>query len=967
MIQFLAKFSLFVFLSLMPFIGSSQQCLQLLDSAQLMMKANAVITTKVANKLKALLDSGVCKDQIGYPEAYSSLGSVYMSLNQQSNAIASLKSALDLKLKEADSTSIELVPFYENLFSIHKDVGNYRTAGNYLVKSSELVGKTNSPLAYFNHLMRTIIFYRETGQYDLSEKFLAEAESYREEFFSDNDSIKGVLLVESGTLHTIDGRYEKANEDLERAVQILRSSFPMIHTRAVDRLAKLKYKEGDFTTSEVELLSNINFKETHFPDDTLLLVESLNNLGLLYFRINDLDNAKKYFQLLKKVGNNYNIIEPYALNNLGVISMRQGDFQNAKSNFQECLVLFKQTFGTLHPDYSNTLNNLAGLTLAEGNPQRALSYYTQVLDSDRVLYGTNHINYATTLSNVSRVYKLLGYTDMSTRLLNESSVIKRKVLGSQHHLYAESIKELGVNLLAKGDTMRALTYFDSALQIDVRHMYDVFPVLTDRQRTLFYNDIRIDLQRFSSVSFSENYFNTVWAEKALNFNINTKSALFYTSDKLRLLVTNSYDTKLRNKYILWREKKFELARAYLMTSAERNRLGLEITGLEEETQQLEKEIGLSVGAFKDQVENTFYSWEDISNALPDSTALLEILEFKDFELRGDSALSQGFVDESRYVGFIIWPDGRLQRISWPTGFDFTKFYKNYKNSLLFRVEDNTTYRAFWQAIDQKLEGIEKLYYAPDGIWHKMNPSIFYNPAKMEYVADKYHTVVITSGKDIIENEESNYYQTATTIGNPDFSKNPAEIRLNQLPQAADEARDVSYILGTNGWETDTLIFDLATESRVKSISRQGILHIATHGYFSSVIEDNNPLLNSGIVLSKGGSDQDGLLTAFEVINLNLEGTKLVVLSACETGLGEVRNGEGVFGLQRAFLVAGASHLVLSLLKVGDLETREFMNLFYSYLVDEPDVDKAFFEARAAYRTIYPDPKEWGSFILVSKK
>ncbi|HNR73456.1 MAG TPA: CHAT domain-containing protein, partial [Cyclobacteriaceae bacterium] len=137
---------------------------------------------------------------------------------------------------------------------------------------------------------------------------------------------------------------------------------------------------------------------------------------------------------------------------------------------------------------------------------------------------------------------------------------------------------------------------------------------------------------------------------------------------------------------------------------------------------------------------------------------------------------------------------------------------------------------------------------------------------------------------------------------------------------------------------------------------------------------NNPLLRSGLILA-GTQAQDnnavdlqsndnGILTAYEAMNLSLEGTDLIILSACETGLGDVRAGEGVYGLQRAFLVAGANALIMSLWKVDDAATQQLMTNFYSIWTKTGNKQQAFKQAQLRLMTKYKDPYYWGAFVMM---
>jgi CHAT domain-containing protein len=126
------------------------------------------------------------------------------------------------------------------------------------------------------------------------------------------------------------------------------------------------------------------------------------------------------------------------------------------------------------------------------------------------------------------------------------------------------------------------------------------------------------------------------------------------------------------------------------------------------------------------------------------------------------------------------------------------------------------------------------------------------------------------------------------------------------------------------------------------------------------------MLNSGLILSiNDDTGNDGYLTAYEASTLNLGETYLVVLSACKTGLGSIRDGEGIFGLQRAFEAAGVNNILISLWNVDDRATQEFMQLFYCELVKNYDVLKSFNQAQLSLRKIYPDPNYWGAFKLIS--
>ena len=203
--------------------------------------------------------------------------------------------------------------------------------------------------------------------------------------------------------------------------------------------------------------------------------------------------------------------------------------------------------------------------------------------------------------------------------------------------------------------------------------------------------------------------------------------------------------------------------------------------------------------------------------------------------------------------------------------------------------------------------------------------------------------------------------------------------------------------------------DDALEDHLKESHKPNILHIATHGFFEKNVDVEkddkffqNPLLRSGLMLTGAGhslnkkldedadadldeldddddlslaeddsgldheSLEDGILTAYEAMSLNLDNTELVVLSACETGLGEIQNGEGVYGLQRAFKVAGARTIVMSLWNVNDQSTQLLMRNFYKHWLDTKDKHEAFRLAQEELRAEFPEPYFWGAFVIVGE-
>jgi CHAT domain-containing protein len=207
-----------------------------------------------------------------------------------------------------------------------------------------------------------------------------------------------------------------------------------------------------------------------------------------------------------------------------------------------------------------------------------------------------------------------------------------------------------------------------------------------------------------------------------------------------------------------------------------------------------------------------------------------------------------------------------------------------------------------------------------------------------------------------------------------------------LPNTLKEIRNIEKAMQTKQKFVYTYVADKATETAFKNLSNKtspSVIHFATHGF--TIIDtaknnitsntfkvSDNPLLRSGLVLAGGNkgwqgkansNEDDGILTALEISAAQLQNTQLAVLSACETGTGELRGSEGIFGLQRAFKLAGVNYIMASLWQVPDKETAEFMNTFYTTWLTGKTIRQAFLATQQTMRKKYA-PYYWAGFTLV---
>ncbi len=294
----------------------------------------------------------------------------------------------------------------------------------------------------------------------------------------------------------------------------------------------------------------------------------------------------------------------------------------------------------------------------------------------------------------------------------------------------------------------------------------------------------------------------------------------------------------------------------------------------------------------------------------------------------------------------------------------------------------TAYQLLWKPLEPYLpKEVRFIYFSPDGIYYRINIATLYHAERKEFLGDRYVIRYIASSRRLLLQRLRGLQNKPVIIGNPAFYDLPREeaqespkrekalfaAGISSLPAAEMEARNIAKILGA-----EPVIGSAATEAFIKSLRSPRILHIATHGYFLE--EAREAMLSGALLLAQAGiwdslyapfGVEDGRLTAQEASTLNLLGTELVVLSACETALGKIK-GEGLYGLQRGFLEAGARRVMAALWPVDDTATRELMETFYRRWQANPKltVEEAFTTAIKELRKKYPHPYYWGAFVVM---
>ena len=783
-------------------------------------------------------------------------------------------------------------------------------------------------------------------------------------------------------------------------------------TKKIVEIAEEYYGENDQRTLHylnlflAQNLSNIDENTTRISSKILKILyeNKLENdklmspvwlsLGSTAIIINDLIAAKKYYEkclsIEEDAGNSKNpIIYNSCLIGLFNFYMRQNDFEKALSFLDKVKVNLEVNTNINKIVFGDYYYALGEYYFFKDNFLEAKNNYIKSFE----IYGSN-ISETIKLNFILCDYfikKDLDGTISSLEKINKQNKIKQVV--------SKIIYLLKYNA---GDLKGAQNLLIDNLNYIIVDNNSYFQLLSDYEKETLYKRFSDQFEflntylLYNEESFLKNYINLRFYSKSLLFSNTfkkdddneTNKELFLELKSNTLQINKELENKdIDNKIIEdLKSKNRELEK---ILSA--NTKPIAIPTLKDlNTKLIPGEAYVEIVRINKQSRNATKRGLDIINQFTDTISYGAIL-----------------VKKNTFPKFILIDDSnQLEQ----------KYVDRFKSKIINKEDDTESYDLLFEKIDNELKDIKKIYLVTDGIYNSINIESIYNPNKKQYLIDYLKIQPIQNVRAITEEKKEFKVglNTKTILfGNPDFdlliadattndfsldrgldnivlNKIKSSIKIGHLEGTQKEIETLNTILKDSRITVELFSKSTATEDNLKNIQSPDVLHIATHGYFlkndntskikqriADLINDNyknDSFLKSGLLLAgaqnslngkQPENSNNGILTAQEAKSLNLKDTELVVLSACETGLGDNLVGEGVIGLQRAFMIAGAKSVIMSLWSVSDEKTQELMTLFYTnWIKRNMPKDEALYQAKIAIKKLYPQPYYWAGFVLL---
>ena len=857
-------------------------------------------------------------------------------------------------------------------------------------------------------------YYEDLGDYNKAVEYGTQAMGICKEIFGKYHLTYALSLNSLAGYYSHLGDKFKAVELSTQVMEIYKKVFGESHpdyATSLNILASYYDDLGDYSkaielgTQDMEICKRV-LGESHSDYAT-----SLNNLALYYSHLDDYTKAVDYgtqaMEVRKHVLGEFHPDYASSLNNLALYYSRLGDYTKAVELGTQALQIYKQVFRESHPDYSTSLNNLALYYSHLGDKSKAVELGTQALQIRKRVLGESHRDYAISLNNLASYYSYLGDFSKAIELGMQALQIDKQVLGETHPNYALSLDNLaGCNYL-NGNYEEAFQLLLKSAQYKKEMVLSQFKGLPNRTRQLFWSKNKLIftllppycLKAGDMDSNGEVYDNSALFAKGLLLNAETS---------LRDLILESGDSAAVKQFDAMQMIRMTLNKQYEKPIADRK---LNCDSLERVADQMERELMNSSKAFGDFTRNLTVTWKDVQKGLGDDDVAIEFLASP--VLGGDSIL---------YVALTL-----------KKGYDKPKMITLFEERDLRMVRESKWYTTpalcelVWGPLSDELKGVKNVYFSPSGALY--NIGIEQLPCSAtENIGERYNMFRLSSTRELALRHDKPSKKSSALYGGLQYYVPPTELlAYNQkkgysrssssrdvfepLPETKIEVENISALLKRQNYDAPAIYAgDEGTEESFKALSgkRTRIIHLATHGCYITPdeadrqrksdmwqrlailrvgndnalgSEEDEALTRSYLAMSGGkmcwtsdtipeGLD-DGLLTAQEISRLDLRGCDLAVLSACETGLGDISS-EGVMGLQRGFKKAGVQSIVMSLWKVADRPTQEFMTEFYRHLTAGEGKRTSFLAAQRFLKEKYPTnlpqdearPPYWASFILL---
>lgn len=839
--------------------------------------------------------------------------------------------------------------------------------------------------------------YENQGRFDEAEALYLRTLKLSRKALGPAHSFTLRSLNSVGNLYTKLGRFGEAEplrrEALRLSVEALGEDHPNTLTRR-NNLAVLYFHQGRYGAAESLFQEVLEHRRAQLGEAHPQTLTSLNNLAhAVELQGRDTEAEALYEQTLERRRSVLGTGHPHTintLNSLGVFYARLGLPFLAEPMLLDAFQHRLRLLGTTHPDTLATMSGLALLYAKQARYHQAVPMHEKVLELRRQVLGERHPDSLASLQNLAQAYTGQGRFAEADGLYVQALQLHRAVLGRSHPQTLSTQLNSTAALINLGKMAEAL-----------RRLRDLEAQLLTWLGTELHSTRSVSLQR--RLASSQRGFQDTVLNLALQAPGNAEATRLAASVVLRFkglqaeeeaylarVLRRTGDAEARALASEIAELRAELARTFHKAGESDPAAQLR------ELERKEMALGRMSRDYATHLQVRRAELAELQRALGPRDALIEIRRYRQLDIKTFGA------GDLRYAGILIRRDGievrdlgDLETIAPPA--------RGRPHSLVTEILG---------PFAAALARVETIYLAPDGRLHQL-PFAALRLADGRFLVEALDLRLVQSGRDLLRPAAERPASGLLALGGIDFDTPAATSEASQalqapdgqgaappllnaelhdqteasfgdgfsaLPASKEEVEEIArlYRSHRNGEPVEVWQGAAARESRLKALDRPPrVLHLSTHGFYRSRATPlERPLLLSGVTfaganLALEGRGEDGILYAIEAQSLRLEGTELVVLSACQTAQGQTTYAEGVYSLVRAFRTAGAAKVLVTLWPVGDQHARDFMQTFYRYHLDAR-LDPAVALRATQQEFIRKDdpilshPLVWAPYVLIGR-
>lgn len=928
---------------------------------------------------------------------YLSLGNNDMVLALHQRALAMRKESYGYEHPLVAQSMNELGSFY----LCHRDYSKAEPLFKKALSISEKCLGSEDPLVA-QSLSNLANIYSSHGDYAKAKPLLERSLAIRDKTFGPEHPLSAESLNDLARLYHSMGDYARVEPMYKRALKIRKKALGPEHpdvANSLNDLAGLYIFLGEYVKAEKFYKKSLAIFEKSLGPENPFVAVSLNNLADFYKGMGDYTKSepmyKRSLSILESINGveHPNIVPP--LDNLANLYMKLGEYAKAESLYLRALAILEKTFGPEYHEVSIPLNNLAGLYCRLGDYAKAEPLYERSLTINKKFFGSEHTSMTLGLNNLATMYAGMGNFEKAHDLYMQAERISEKLI----------------------DQVMGFTTERQKIGFLNNQNYNLYTFLS-----------LINQHLVESTTARRDALN-IWLKKkglALKTQKRFWEALIKTDDLEQIKVFQA----LSHVRFLLSELAFTGPGKREPTEHSER-----IAELKQQKDELEDRLCRFSQAYAIELMRNKADSKKVAWSLPSGSVLVDFANVPTFNFQARDRqnlwypshyiafmLHAGEPDNIKIIdlGEASIIDKTIT--AFKKSIDDPRDHKGLKTTQLSKK----LYTLVFEPVRKQLGFTNKVFISPDGNLNLIPFEIFQGPDG-RYLIEDYTFNYIAAGRDIIGFRKTlSKSGKSVIIGGPDYNLNLNEGRqvttqnavetssidsftqfsdmrgfhFDPLPGSHEEVKAIQKLMG----QDRALLYTgrQATEDVLMQCDSPKFLHLSTHGFFlgdqvsrtslngfsvnnfpslpnkSKPVGIQNPLLRSGIALaganraSATAGQSSGIVTAEKILTLKLWGTDMVVLSACNTGLGEIKSGEGVFGLRRAFTHVGAKSIVMSMWSVPDRETKELMVEFYKNFLDGDDRCQALRQAAIKQmKTVKKrygntNPYFWGAFVFMGE-